>query len=105
METITLVKGDAGPTLRFTIYQDETAVDLSGAGVGATWRQRAVGSTSNLAAITCTGLDSNGYCYVPLTTTSCATADEYTAEINITGLAGGTQTTDLIRVVVRDSLA
>ncbi len=104
MQEITMTKGDAGPTLQFNLKQNGIAVNLSGASVVATFRMRKIGASTNVYSATCTSLTSNGELQVPFTTVPLATVGEYQAEIYITGLAGGAQTTEKFVIKVRDSL-
>jgi hypothetical protein len=85
-----------------TVYQDGSAVDISGA--SATLKGEQVDSTSNTFSLTGTGLNSSGECYFTFTTTITATAAEYVADLVVTGLTAGTfHSEEPIKVIIRDS--
>ena len=106
MQRIVRARGDAGPSLVLTVKQNGTVVDLSGAGIVATFRMRKVGAAADKYSVTCTTLTAAGLCTIPFTAASLDTAGEYLAEVYITGLAGGSQSLqDYFMVEVRDSLA
>jgi hypothetical protein len=86
MQTIVLTRGDAGPT-------------------SATFRMRKVGAASNAYSTACTHLNSTGRCRVPFTAPALATTGQYEAEVYITGLGGGPQTTEQFVIAIRPSLA
>jgi hypothetical protein len=103
MLEINMVEGDSGPTLTFTVKQNGVAIDLSGAGVVATFTMRPVGSATVKYTTECTNLESDGTLKVPFTSAALDTSGEYTARIKITGLSGGTQSTETILIVVAEA--
>lgn len=100
---VKITKGQA-PTHLFILYQDDAVVDLSGGSVAATFRMEKVDDSSTTWTVSCTGLNSSGYAYVPFTTTATATIGEYTGEIAVSGLTSGSWANEQpIMIIIRDS--
>lgn len=103
--TITqVVQNDTAPRLNFTLTQDGSPINLSGAAVLFKFRKQ--GASANVFSRACTITDAaNGECYYDWQANDLASVGAHRGEVEVTFSDGKVQTCkDFIRFDVRDEL-